>query len=608
MANLIQIKRAITATAPGSLANGEIAYSGNTTSDSLFIGNPNGGAVTRIAGAKFGYVFNSTPGTLTSNSTIITDSNGFINTIKVGNTTINAVVNSTSLALSNSTSSITITIPSAAVAGDGNYYLNANGAYAFVNTSAAPGGSGSNTYIMFNDSGVQNTNIGFTFNKTTNTIFVANTINVGANVNLTTTQLNVGNSTVNAVQTQTSFVVANSTATTTANTLMVSVGANSYINAISYFVGNSTVNAVITQTQISVGNATVNSVISGSAISTGGTLSVTNVATFSNNATVSGLLTASAGVAVTGTANATIAINVGANVNISTSQLNVGNSTVNSVVTSSSIATTGTLGVTGAATFSNTSGHTGAATFSNTIAVTGNATFSNTIVVAGDVTPSANVTYNLGSLGKSWLNIYANTINSKFVTIDNDLTVSGNLTVTGTLATINVVTLSVTDSLIHLASNNTTTDIIDIGVYGDYGNSTVNFFSGVFRDASDGSWKVFDNLQAPPSTTVDTANTTYRQGVLQSYLNSGALTSNATSVYVTANSTVNVNFSANTLILSTPLPGTSGGTGLATYTSQDIIVANSTNGFTKLGIGSEGYVLQVNSGVLAYNTLDGGTF
>ena len=64
MANLIQIKRAITATQPGSLANGELAYSGNTQSDSLFIGNPNGGAVTRIGGAKYGHVHSATLGTI----------------------------------------------------------------------------------------------------------------------------------------------------------------------------------------------------------------------------------------------------------------------------------------------------------------------------------------------------------------------------------------------------------------------------------------------------------------------------------------------------------------------------------------------------------------
>ena len=60
--------------------------------------------------------------------------------------------------------------------------------------------------------------------------------------------------------------------------------------------------------------------------------------------------------------------------------------------------------------------------------------------------------------------------------------------------------------------------------------------------------------------------------------------------------------------LSTALGGTSGGTGLNTYTAEDIIVANSSNGFRKLNVGTEGYVLQVSSGTVAWNSLDGGTF
>ena len=54
--------------------------------------------------------------------------------------------------------------------------------------------------------------------------------------------------------------------------------------------------------------------------------------------------------------------------------------------------------------------------------------------------------------------------------------------------------------------------------------------------------------------------------------------------------------------------GNSGGTGLASFTAEDILVANSSNGFRALAKGSEGHVLQIASGVVAYNTLDGGTF
>jgi len=65
---------------------------------------------------------------------------------------------------------------------------------------------------------------------------------------------------------------------------------------------------------------------------------------------------------------------------------------------------------------------------------------------------------------------------------------------------------------------------------------------------------------------------------------------------------------ANSLSLSTALPGSSGGTGLSSYTAEQILVANSSNGFRKLNVGAEGYVLQVVSGAVAYGTLDGGSF
>jgi hypothetical protein len=49
-------------------------------------------------------------------------------------------------------------------------------------------------------------------------------------------------------------------------------------------------------------------------------------------------------------------------------------------------------------------------------------------------------------------------------TVDGDLTVTGNFTVQGTSLTIDSTTVSVTDSMFELASGNTTSDIIDIGI------------------------------------------------------------------------------------------------------------------------------------------------
>lgn len=85
-----------------------------------------------------------------------------------------------------------------------------------------------------------------------------------------------------------------------------------------------------------------------------------------------------------------------------------------------------------------------------------------------------------------------------------------NLTVTGTTTTINAVNLSVSDSLIKLANQNTA-DLLDIGFYGQY-NSTS--FTGLFRDASDGKYRLFSGLTVEPTTTVNIVGAGYTAGTL----------------------------------------------------------------------------------------------
>jgi hypothetical protein len=188
-----------------------------------------------------------------------------------------------------------------------------------------------------------------------------------------------------------------------------------------------------------------------------------------------------------------------------------------------------------------------------------------------------------------------------------DLTLAGNLTVSGTLTTIDTVNLTIKDSLIELANGNVSTDALDIGFYGQYGETGTKF-TGMFRDASDGIYKLYSGLTAEPTTTVDTANATYTQATLQSFLRSGGLVSNSTAVTLTANSTLAVNLTANSLTLSTPLATTSGGTGLNSYTSGDLLVANTGNALSKLSLGTSGHILMSNGTALVYDTLDGGTF
>jgi len=85
MAQLIKIKRSTVTAAPGSLENGELAYSAN--SNTLFIGRPGGGVgdIDAIGGKVFADKLDHTNGVLTINSAIVTDAANKIDQINVDN-------------------------------------------------------------------------------------------------------------------------------------------------------------------------------------------------------------------------------------------------------------------------------------------------------------------------------------------------------------------------------------------------------------------------------------------------------------------------------------------------------------------------------------------
>lgn len=85
-------------------------------------------------------------------------------------------------------------------------------------------------------------------------------------------------------------------------------------------------------------------------------------------------------------------------------------------------------------------------------------------------------------------------------TVTGNVTITGNLTVQGTLTSVNTQVLSVTDSLIELANNNTS-DTLDIGFYGNYSNGTSNLFTGLVRSDIDKVYYLFDTLTEHPTNT-----------------------------------------------------------------------------------------------------------
>lgn len=88
-----------------------------------------------------------------------------------------------------------------------------------------------------------------------------------------------------------------------------------------------------------------------------------------------------------------------------------------------------------------------------------------------------------------------------------NLTVAGNLFINGNTTIFNANNLSINDSLIYLADDNPS-DILDIGFVSAFTNPGYQH-TGLVRDATDGIWKLFANVVAEPTTTVDFTNATY---------------------------------------------------------------------------------------------------
>jgi hypothetical protein len=176
----------------------------------------------------------------------------------------------------------------------------------------------------------------------------------------------------------------------------------------------------------------------------------------------------------------------------------------------------------------------------NTIFNTDSVTFgsnSKALNMIGVGIGSGNTTVNLGA-GGSQLGSGANLLNISsygvstgdlFRVEDNGdarvggkLTVAGDLDVLGTTTTFDSTTVAVGDSMFKYAKDNSA-DIVDIGYYGRY-NDGIDKYTGLFRDASDGKFKMFSGLQVEPTTTVDTGGAGYTVAPLVADLESSNVT------------------------------------------------------------------------------------
>tara|TARA_B100001094_G_C18186158_1_gene803924 strand:+ start:790 stop:1650 length:861 start_codon:yes stop_codon:yes gene_type:complete len=88
-----------------------------------------------------------------------------------------------------------------------------------------------------------------------------------------------------------------------------------------------------------------------------------------------------------------------------------------------------------------------------------------------------------------------------------NLTVTGNLEVKGTVTTIDSTTVKLEDPLIELGRNNSG-DSLDIGFYGKYNDGT-DKYTGLFRDAGTGTYKLFTEASGPTDNVIDIDNSNY---------------------------------------------------------------------------------------------------
>jgi hypothetical protein len=169
-----------------------------------------------------------------------------------------------------------------------------------------------------------------------------------------------------------------------------------------------------------------------------------------------------------------------------------------------------------------------------------------------------------------------------------NVTVAGNLTVSGTTTTVNSTTLTVTDPLVFVGNDNNATDAVDIGLFGMYDTSgSLDLYSGIFRDASDGKWRLFKDSQVAPTTTVNTGATGYSIATLVANLEGGTISSLASAITVA-----------------------NGGTGAATFTANGVLFGNGTSAFGVTSVGTAGQaLLSGGSGVApSFGNIDGGTY
>ena len=162
------------------------------------------------------------------------------------------------------------------------------------------------------------------------------------------------------------------------------------------------------------------------------------------------------------------------------------------------------------------------------------------------------------------------------LTIHNDLTVTGNLSVLGNTTTIRTTDYIVDDPMIYLAANNYSSDVIDIGFAANYYGDGDERHTGLFRDASNKVYYLFDNYipELSGNNVVDRSNSSFHIA---------SLTANLVSSNIQSSEIYNSTFKNGTISgLTSAIVVSDGGTGQTSFTNGQVIVGSGTGGLQQL--------------------------
>jgi len=187
--------------------------------------------------------------------------------------------------------------------------------------------------------------------------------------------------------------------------------------------------------------------------------------------------------------------------------------------------------------------------------------------------------------------VRSNTAGIGVQTIGTDLSISGNLIVRGTQSYINSATFDTQTSLLELAANNYSGDVIDIGFYGVYNNGTTNNITGLVRDGGSKNYYLFSNVAYAGSITANVINSNFftaaNTATLYADINAPIITAANASI-TTANVTGDIGVVGNAYLNTvkagvwqgTVIANTYGGTGVTTSTGTGSNVLNTNPSFS----------------------------